>query len=503
MLDSPVDARSNPASSEPLAALTRESAKDPVRPGAASGRRALSAARSASSALADASPANSHETSPPDSRVQTPGIPTCAYRGSLLRQCLRQEVQDGRASASTSSSPALSRRGPPDRRSRRGGSSPVMLRGRRTASCDLPIQAEEPRHDPAAGRSVARTMSNAQVAEIFGLELQRCCAPRPGSGRHRAASSASSGHSRPGGLEAPPSLWPGGVPWGSVDASERLAVVVSVASEANGEHRDHMEDGHLTVQPLSLRPEEDGGSLRLPRGQWGLFAVFDGHGGREAVDFCEQHMEAAVAHELHGLLRADRDAVRAALSRAFLKIDARLEEEGCKQVGCTATVALAHRSEDGKLTLSVGNVGDSQAYLLGDGRAREMSTVHRPTTAKEAERVTREGGFVLNGRVGGHLAVSRAMGDHTSKPGVSAEPDVCTYSIQGARILVMASDGLWDFVGIDTVREVLEDLVDQTIATGGERDVAAHLEATAATALVWSALEHGSRDNILVKVVFF
>ena len=62
-------------------------------------------------------------------------------------------------------------------------------------------------------------------------------------------------------------------------------------------------------------------------------------------------------------------------------------------------------------------------------------------------RVESCGGFVLNGRVSGMLAVTRALGDHMLKDSVTSEPFF--HEIQLApddRWLIVACDGLWDVV---------------------------------------------------------
>jgi serine/threonine protein phosphatase PrpC len=58
------------------------------------------------------------------------------------------------------------------------------------------------------------------------------------------------------------------------------------------------------------------------------------------------------------------------------------------------------------------------------------------------------GGFVIQGRVAGQLAVTRALGDHALKTeGVICSPHVDRHVITpDDRIMIIASDGLWDVV---------------------------------------------------------
>ena len=54
-----------------------------------------------------------------------------------------------------------------------------------------------------------------------------------------------------------------------------------------------------------------------------------------------------------------------------------------------------------------------------------------------------EGGILIRGRVGGSLAVTRALGDfHLKSSGVSCVPFVSKTSVPHDSILVMGSDGI-------------------------------------------------------------
>lgn len=55
-------------------------------------------------------------------------------------------------------------------------------------------------------------------------------------------------------------------------------------------------------------------------------------------------------------------------------------------------------------------------------------------------------------RVNGQLAVSRAIGDSSHKPFVSAEPEVVELSLDGEEdFIVLGCDGLWDELSEDDI----------------------------------------------------
>lgn len=277
-------------------------------------------------------------------------------------------------------------------------------------------------------------------------------------------------------------------PWGRSEGQCTVALV-SCASDPNEQFRSYMEDGQKVIDPFLLQGEE----------RWGFFAVYDGHGGRQAVDYCEERLHELVRAELQSL--SEEKDVEAVLQKAFQRIDAELALVGAWRTGCTATVALVHRTASTS-ALYCANVGDSRAVLYGSVGAKRISNDHRATDPREAARIAEEGGLVRHGRVGGQLIVSRSLGDHHLKGcGVSCIPEVHECSVGGDCALVIASDGLWDGLQDEEAGEVVDGAVKRALARGG--CVQEKLKELAAQDLVEAAKEKGSRDNILALVIFF
>jgi protein phosphatase PTC1 len=94
----------------------------------------------------------------------------------------------------------------------------------------------------------------------------------------------------------------------------------------------------------------------------------------------------------------------------------------------------------------VANVGDTRAVLSKNGRAERLSYDHKGSDRAEVDRVRSGGGIVIENRVGGSLAVTRAFGDLSLKrDGVIAKPFIKKHVLRGAdKFLVIATDGVWD-----------------------------------------------------------
>jgi serine/threonine protein phosphatase PrpC len=127
------------------------------------------------------------------------------------------------------------------------------------------------------------------------------------------------------------------------------------------------------------------------------------------------------------------------------------EEEGWNN-GSTAVAALIINN-----ILYLANTGDAEAVMgvKKDDRyeAVLLSEKHKPATEKP--RVEKAGGRVIFGRIGGNLAVSRALGDieykfpYNQKTGgsddwVTSDPYTNKYELTpDVGFIVLACDGLW------------------------------------------------------------
>ncbi|CAM9167736.1 unnamed protein product [Phaeothamnion confervicola] len=108
--------------------------------------------------------------------------------------------------------------------------------------------------------------------------------------------------------------------------------------------------------------------------------------------------------------------VRNVVSRCYRETDEQfLRTADMPQCGSTATTVLMVGPR-----LYSFNVGDSRTVLCRGGRCHLVSRDHKPSRGDEAERIKEAGGLVINKRVMGELAVSRAFGDKEFKIGIHA-----------------------------------------------------------------------------------
>lgn len=169
-------------------------------------------------------------------------------------------------------------------------------------------------------------------------------------------------------------------------------------------------------------------------------------------------------------------------------------------------------------TVICGNIGDSRAVL---GKKtfkwdfKDLSRDHKPDLQSERTRIDHYGGrifpyFNTNGISVGPLrvwlkdasvpgiAMSRSIGDNiAASVGVISEPEFLIHNIKREdRFIIIASDGLWEFI---TSKEAV-DIVGQLIDEGNSHLACENLVSEAVKR--WD-INDGTVDDVTVLVVFF
>ncbi|KAI5616865.1 protein phosphatase 1K, mitochondrial, partial [Silurus asotus] len=221
------------------------------------------------------------------------------------------------------------------------------------------------------------------------------------------------------------------------------------------------------------------------------FAVFDGHAGAQAADFCHKYMEQHIKE-----LVAKEDNLEVILTNAFLNVDKALARHlhfcADGSAGTTATVALLR---DG-IELVVASVGDSRAMLCRKGKALKLTVDHTPERKDEKERIRKCGGFVTWNSLGqpnvnGRLAMTRSIGDFDLKnSGVIAEPETKRISLHHAHdaFLALTTDGINFIMNSQEICDVINQCNDPK---------------EAAQRLSEQAIQYGAEDNSTIIVVPF
>ncbi len=229
-----------------------------------------------------------------------------------------------------------------------------------------------------------------------------------------------------------------------------------------GLKRDHNEDSFLCCDDL------------------GLYAVADGMGGhlggerasRMAVEVLEKEMRSRLpsADDSTGVAQALGEATRLASQAIYESAQSSPEHTG---MGTTLTGLCFHGQ-----SLTLCHVGDSRAYLVRDGHARQLTEDH--SWIQEQVRA----GLLSPG----DALVSRFRNIITRSVGFEpvVTPDLVTMPVEAGDCYLLCSDGLSNYFSTEEIGRI----------------VASQFYSEAGRALVEIANERGGDDNITCVIVY-
>lgn len=277
--------------------------------------------------------------------------------------------------------------------------------------------------------------------------------------------------------------------------------------------------------------------------EFASFAIFDGHGGREASHFAKDKLMSFIKKE-KGFFSTRCDVVKKAIRAGFLACHQamwkKLPEWPKTVMGhpCTAGTTAALVIIRGN-KLYVAHVGDSAVFMgytetddSSEILTKELTEDHKPESAKERKRIETCGGSVVqksgvnrvvwerpkiahSGPVRRSteldkipfLAVARSLGDlwswnkRTNQFVVSPEPDVEVHDLNKAnsKFIILASDGVTNMIRSETAVNMVAAFEDRK-----RRD---EVQGTSAHELVHEALKRWAHrglraDNSSAIVVF-
>ena len=219
-----------------------------------------------------------------------------------------------------------------------------------------------------------------------------------------------------------------------------------------------------------------------------FYAVLDGHGGVRAAEYFMSHIPEAFLEELRKISKFTKETVSEAAKLAFLKEDEIWFRLGHIS-GTTFTGALVTPYD-----IFTINLGDSRT-LISQGDSLYTTVDQKPNDPEEKSRIIKAGNFVgldFRGtyRVGGILAISRALGDSYLKmkidspneylgenASVSPVPIVKRYGRVGNEAILIACDGVFDVIDNDDVMEFYQRnknfqyLIYETLFRGSEDNI--------------------------------
>jgi serine/threonine protein phosphatase PrpC len=178
-----------------------------------------------------------------------------------------------------------------------------------------------------------------------------------------------------------------------------------------------------------------------------LYAVFDGHGGKNAALMCSHILEQIFYESLE-----ESTDITQVFNTCFEKMHQQIVSSRIRS-GTTALVAYVDPTS---MELWMAHAGDSRAVLCTtDGKAVRLTEDHKPTNVSEKKRVESSGGKVTHRlfskvyRVNDTLSITRALGDQEyQRYGITHKPQVSgPFNLkEDGMFVILACDGLWDVI---------------------------------------------------------
>ena len=200
-----------------------------------------------------------------------------------------------------------------------------------------------------------------------------------------------------------------------------------------------------------------------------LFAVADGMGGAQAGEVASQLAASALEGGDSGALEGTKGIDELIQEANRLIYDRASTDPSASGMGTTMTVALVEG-----MTVAIGHVGDSRAYVLREGELEQLTDDH----SLVAELVRRGELSPEEAQVHPQRSViTRALG-------TDPDVDVDTFTLQArdGDVFLLCSDGLTTMVDVETITSLVE---------RDRNDLHA-----AARALIKEANDRGGDDNI-------
>lgn len=223
--------------------------------------------------------------------------------------------------------------------------------------------------------------------------------------------------------------------------------------------------------------------------RYSFYCVLDGHGGSEVAKFTKNNYIKVLRSKLE--LYKDSQKMQIIIESSIVSLEAQIKDLGGVDCGSTMCGILID-----KLLKKIYyiNIGDSQAMAIRfDSKdnlyADFKCSLHKVSNLNEEARIKKSGGSIINGRLAGNLLISRSLGDFDLREyGLISTPETKESELFKNKMLIIASDGIWDVIKREDVVKLL-----RANAKRGIDDLAKFI--------VKDAVDKGSLDNISIVIV--
>ena len=295
-------------------------------------------------------------------------------------------------------------------------------------------------------------------------------------------------------------------------AEGRVKNVGSLSQAGKGE------DGFTKVNQDSFLVLQNEYGLK----DFNIFSVMDGHGvnGHLVSRFVTKYFTSFFKNNKKMNSNNSEDAVCYRLKKNDYDILKRAFRHAERDIGKNSDIDANFSGTTCVMVFQVGekiicaNVGDSRAIIVKGNKVTPLSIDQKPDDPEESKRIIQNGGEISQfeedgeksgpfrvwkkGEVYPGIAMSRSIGDFiASTLGVVPEPKFIEDKIdKDTKFIVAASDGVWEFLDNETVRDIVMPYYEKNDPNGACKELIKK-------STEWWNQEDVVVDDITAVVVFF
>ena len=295
-------------------------------------------------------------------------------------------------------------------------------------------------------------------------------------------------------------------------AEGRVKNVGSLSQAGKGE------DGFTKVNQDSFLVLQNEYGLK----DFNIFSVMDGHGvnGHLVSRFVTKYFTSFFKNNKKMNSNNSEDAVCYRLKKNDYDILKRAFRHAERDIGKNSDIDANFSGTTCVMVFQVGekiicaNVGDSRAIIVKGNKVTPLSIDQKPDDPEESKRIVQNGGEISQfeedgeksgpfrvwkkGEVYPGIAMSRSIGDFiASTLGVVPEPKFIEDKIdKDTKFIVAASDGVWEFLDNETVRDIVMPYYEKNDPNGACKELIKK-------STEWWNQEDVVVDDITAVVVFF
>ena len=246
-----------------------------------------------------------------------------------------------------------------------------------------------------------------------------------------------------------------------------------------------------------------------------VFGVFDGHGhsGKNISELVSTYIHNYYTNTDHITLTKET------IKTCIHTVSSTIKQHSNLDLQFSGTTLNMVCVDADRHYLYCANVGDSRAIAITHSYSViQLSTEHKPDNPIETKRILQMGGEIgrvnwsdegpcrvwLKGKEYPGLSISRSIGDLIVEDiGVISEPDVTVFNIcsQLIKIVVIGTDGLWEFLSNEKIKEIVCMYYDQYSNTFDSK--AASNRLVSESRKLWEIKNPLGIDDISVIILFF